>query len=70
MKNRYKKNTNWYVINIKARDIQTPQRYIDVFERLNEKDPLIQLRGSRHISVKSTIRVNTWNKIILPGLYI
>ena len=53
MKNRYKKNTNWYVINIKARDIQTPQRYIDVFERLNEKDPLIQLRGSRHISVKS-----------------
>lgn len=56
MKNRYKKNTNWYVINIKARDVQTPQRYIDAFERLNENDPLIQLRGSRHISVKSYYR--------------
>lgn len=53
MKNKSIKDTKWYVINIKARDVQTPQRYIDAFEHINEQDPLIQLRGNRHISIKS-----------------
>lgn len=35
MKNKSIKDTKWYVINIKARDVQTPQRYIDAFEHIN-----------------------------------
>ena len=53
MNNRLRRNTKWYVVNIKSRDVQTPQRYIDAFTQLNVQDPLVLLRGSRHISIKS-----------------
>lgn len=48
-----KRQTIWNVINIKSRGIQTPQTYIHAFECLKEQDPLIQLRGNRHMSIKS-----------------
>lgn len=48
-----KRQTIWNVINIKSRGIQPPQTYIHAFECLKEQDPLIQLRGNRHMSIKS-----------------
>lgn len=50
------RRTIWYVINIKSRDIQTPQRYIEAFEHLYREDPLILLKGNRHISIESLQR--------------
>ena len=37
------RQTTWYVINIKARRNQTPQHYVDVWNLINERDPLIEL---------------------------
>lgn len=52
------RRTLWYVVNIKSRGIQTPQRYIEAFEHLNESDPLILLKGNRYISIESLQRSN------------
>jgi len=37
------RQTTWYVINIKARRNQVPQHYVDVWNLINERDPLIEL---------------------------
>lgn len=45
-----------YVINIKSRYEQTPQKYVELFDGLNEKDPLVLLYGNRYISMKQLIK--------------
>lgn len=52
------RRTLWYVVNIKSRGIQTPQRYIEAFEHLNELDPLILIKGNRYISIESLQKSN------------
>jgi len=43
MKRVINRQTTWYVINIKARRNQTPQHYVDVWNLINERDPLIEM---------------------------
>lgn len=47
-----KRETQWYVINIKARDNQIPQHYVDVFNKLQEEDPLVPLMGDTVASIR------------------
>ncbi|MBQ7149455.1 MAG: DUF4747 family protein [Prevotella sp.] len=42
----------WNTVNIKAFTNQVPQHYIDAFEALILKDPLVKLQGNRHISIE------------------
>lgn len=52
-KRRVYKQSSWYVINIKSRGIQSPKTYIEALESLSNSDPLVHLRASRYISLKS-----------------
>lgn len=45
-----------YVINIKSRYEQTPQKYVKLFEQLYAKDPLILLHSNRYISIKQLLK--------------
>ncbi len=47
------KITSWYLINIKARRNQTPKHYEDVFRKLFELDPAIDIKRDRYISMQS-----------------
>lgn len=51
-----KKKTVWYVVNIKSRGIQTPETYVEAFEKLQKEDPLIHLRANRFLSIKSMFK--------------
>lgn len=42
----------WYVINIKAREEQTPKHYVQLFERLKNVDPLITINSSKSASLQ------------------
>lgn len=42
----------WYVINIKAREEQTPEHYVQLFEELKDVDPLITINSSKSASLQ------------------
>jgi hypothetical protein len=43
---------SWYTINIKAYTEQVPEKYITAIKKLIIDDPLVKIRGNRHISVE------------------
>lgn len=43
---------SWYTINLKAFTDQNPQKYINAIKKLLVEDPLVKIRGNRHISVE------------------
>lgn len=47
--------TSWYVINIKARRTQTPKHYVEAFQSIKQKDPLVPMLRpkDRFVSLKS-----------------
>lgn len=47
------RQTTWHLINIKARRNQTTNHYVQVFHRLSDEDPMIQLPRGKHGSLKS-----------------
>lgn len=49
------RKTTWYVINIKARRNQTPQHYVEAWDLINKKDPLIGLPKTvnRFVSIRT-----------------
>lgn len=55
MKRVINRQTTWYVLNIKARRNQTPQHYVDVWNLINERDPLIELprTTNRYASIRT-----------------
>lgn len=53
-----KKKTTWYVVNIKSRVEQTPLRYVQAFEHINQEDPLILIRGNRYIGIRHFSKSN------------
>ena len=46
-------NGAWYTINIKAFKDQNKQHYVSAFNSLLQNDPLVKLKGSRHISIEA-----------------
>lgn len=45
--------SKWYLINIKARENQTPQHYYQTLLKLKEEDPLISIKGDKAVSFAS-----------------
>ena len=48
-----RRQTTWYVINIKARRDQNTAHYVRAFRSLQEEDPLVDLSRNRCESLKS-----------------
>ena len=42
----------WYVINIKARERQQPEHYVQLFEGLKNVDPLITINANKSASLQ------------------
>lgn len=49
------RKTTWYLINVKARNNQSISHYVDVFHRLLENDPLVDLPREKCESLKNII---------------
>lgn len=45
--------SNWYLINIKARTEQKPEHYVTAFKELLEQDPLVNTWRDRYVSMSS-----------------
>lgn len=43
---------SWYTINIKAFTEQVPEKYVMAIKKLITNDPLVKVKGNRHISVE------------------
>lgn len=43
---------SWFTINMKAYTDQVPEKYITAILKLIKNDPLVKIRGNRHISVE------------------
>lgn len=43
---------SWFTINMKAYTDQVPEKYITAIFKLIKNDPLVKIRGNRHISVE------------------
>ena len=43
---------SWYTINIKAYNNQVKEHYLQAIDLLSQEDPLVRLRGNRHISIE------------------
>lgn len=63
-----KKRTQWYLVNVKARENQTPSHYVDLFDKINSNDPMIQIpRSSASISVDSMTKSEEKDKNGIPN---
>lgn len=60
--------TSWFIINVKARTNQVPSHYVETFDLLVNKDPLVQLArfSNRFISIKSSSRSNLFTNDGIP----
>lgn len=45
--------SNWTILNIKAREDQTPEHYVNFLERIFQNDPMVELGRKHVISMKS-----------------
>lgn len=57
-----------FVVNIKSRHIQTPKRYVELFNKLKNEDPLIPLQGNKYISIKNLFSTETQEEPGVPKM--
>ena len=60
------KGSNMFVLNIKSRKEQTPKRYVEIFDNLLKNDPLVRLRGDKHISMEKMYKTERIDKNGIP----
>lgn len=65
----FNKETQWYVVNLKAFKRQEPQHYLEALDLIVEEDPLVQARGNRYMSIRNIQKSEELDKTGIP-LYV